>query len=472
MCIAEKYRMFIYSLLLLFICGTGCEKSGEQTNEVTHEKVNVADTQQKTVLPDSSLKFGEQVGLVVHFDQGETLDHLQNLLDLGVKWVRDSEAWHVVESQPGQYAFPDRFKQRLEFYRKHDIGILYLLIYENPVAYPDNPVDAEAYGRYAAAVARLLKEWGGAFVLEIWNEPHNFYLGPTLGGNWNAAPPSPWVDHYLKMVHNVVKEVKAFDPQIKLLIDEDVWVAHYWFLEHGVPAEIDGAAIHPYVHGPTLGPEISQMSFNEEFNKPFRVIDEDRSFRSIIRLLRKQYEDKLGHTPELWVTEWGYRIGQDVAGGEKVTEEIAAAFLPRVFINSVAAGIRTAMWHVSQDMGDGPWGLFQNNLQKRRTYDAYKVMTKQLGDYKLIRQIAGADQPTAGVQAYLFQGPMGYKVAAWLMEGQQEVLIQTNSSVPLRVIDFLGNTVEFYYSDQGPAAVTLSRGPLYISGVLDDCIIK
>ena len=67
---------------------------------------------------------------------------------------------------------------------------------------------------------------------------------------------------------------------------------------------------------------------------------------------------------------------------------------------------------------------------------------------------------------------MGYKVVVWAIDGQPEVLIRTNSSAPLRIIDYLGNAIEFRYSDQGPAAVTLSRGPLYISGILDDCKIE
>lgn len=54
---------------------------------------------------------------------------------------------------------------------------------------------AQAFGRYAGATARLLRESGVHFVLEIWNEPHNFVLGKQRGGPWHGGPPCPWLDH-------------------------------------------------------------------------------------------------------------------------------------------------------------------------------------------------------------------------------------------------------------------------------------
>src|SRR5690606_22611445 len=98
-------------------------------------------------------------------------------------------------------------------------------------------------------VARELKKAGVRFVLEVWNEPHNFQIRPTVGGEWNGRPPSPWIEHYLKMVRETVERVKEFDQEIKILSDEDMWVLHYWFLEGGLPSALDGFAFHPYVPG-------------------------------------------------------------------------------------------------------------------------------------------------------------------------------------------------------------------------------
>ena len=146
-------------------------------------------------LDTSEILFGDRIGLSVHFNQGETLDHLANLSDLGVKWVRDSPKWSQVESVPGQYAFPDDFKTRLAFYKENDMGISYGMWYGNGNL--EDPYDPVAYGRYAAALVPMLNESGVDYLLELWNEPHNFGLGPHFGGSPVGKPPSPWVGSIL-----------------------------------------------------------------------------------------------------------------------------------------------------------------------------------------------------------------------------------------------------------------------------------
>ena len=244
----------------------------------------------KTEYSDSEILFGDRIGLNVHFNQGETLDHLDTLKELKVKWVRDSAKWGNVESTPGQYTFPEDFNLRLAFYKENDIGICYGMWYGN--GHLEDPYDPKAYGQYAAAVVRMLNESGVDYVLEIWNEPHNFGLGPEFGGNWNAKPPSPWVDRYLAMVHEAVKQAKAVDPEVTLLINEDVWVAHYWFTKHGVPKQLDGFALHPYVHGRSGGPEETSFGQDVGWAKPFIIVDKDRSFASAVRRVRQRYKKR------------------------------------------------------------------------------------------------------------------------------------------------------------------------------------
>ena len=153
---------------------------------------------------DRNRTFGEGIGLCVKFSQGQPLKDLGLLTDLGVRWVRDSEAWVRVERAAGKYEFSPALKERLAFYRQNNIAVVFILAYDNKIAYPPTPddpcrnINPEAFGRYAAAAARLLRESGVRFVLEIWNEPHNFVLGKQLGGPWHGAAPCPWLDHYLK----------------------------------------------------------------------------------------------------------------------------------------------------------------------------------------------------------------------------------------------------------------------------------
>ena len=353
---------------------------------------------------------GEMVGINVKFSQGEPQSALSLLKELKVSWVRDTVHWPRMEPSAGNYvAFPSAFQQRLAFYKENDIGVVFGLWYDNPVAYPNSPdnlhhsIDPQAYGRYAVAIARLLKESGVRFVLEIWNEPHNFVIRKMLGGNWNAKPPSPWVDHYIEMVHQAVKQVKAYDPEIELLGDDDMWVIHYWFLEKGLPSNLDGLAFHPYVNNV---PEIAAVRQDTDWARPFTLVDADGSFKSAVRRLREQCQSKMGRVPELWITEWGFPVGGKLPNGT-ISEDTVAAFLPRAFITAAAAGVRALCWFSSQDSVDGPMGLRSNDGKLRKAFGAFRTMTEQIGDHVLVRQVMGQDHPTSGVQAYLFRGAQG-----------------------------------------------------------------
>ena len=371
--------------------------------------------------------FGEGIGLCVKFDQGQPAEHLELLPQLGARWVRDHTNWSRIEPEPGQYAFPRALRERLAFYRRHGIGVVFCLLYDNKAAYPptdeepNRNIDPEAYGRFAVAAARLLQEAEVEFVLELWNEPHNFVLGRQLGGPWHGGPPSPWLDHYVKMVHEAVRQVKAFDRTVKVLSDEDCTIIHYNMLEAGLPAALDGIAFHPYMSQTVRIPELSKEGRGAAWEGGFTLTDPDHSFRSMVRRLREEATAKLGKTPELWITEIGCPVQEDVT--ENVTfslgsgtEEEVAAILVRAFIGAEAAGVEATTWFSFWDGPDGPMGLMARDGRRRKAYDALQTLSAQLGPYTLRRQVAGFDRPTTGTQAYLFQKGDARKVVAWAIE--------------------------------------------------------
>ena len=423
------------------------------------------------------IKFGETVGLVVHFNQGETLKHLADLKNLGVKWVRDEESWGRVEKKKGQYIWPEKRKKRLKFYKENGIGVIFALTYAaNKNVYPGDPYNPKGFGAYAVAAAKFHKEAGVNVVLEIFNEPHNFGLMKKYGGKWWGSKDCAWIDHYIKMANEAVKQVKAYDPKIKLITDEDVWTCHYWFLAGNLDKRLDGFAIHPYTHhGYTPGPEKAHFGQGSESwmdNGP-TIIDDDRSSRSLMRRVRAEYLEKIGRPMEMYITEWGYPIGgKAYKKGLKITEDLAAAYLPRAYMSGVAAGARAVCWHVSQDMGDGPMGLIRNNQTKRKSYYVLKNMVKQLGDYRMIKQLAGADNSTTGIQAYLFEGDAGYKLIAWNIEGPVKVAFQSGYNCPLRTYDNFGKSIPLRFAKDGPPILSLGKAPIYIEGIGKDCSLE
>lgn len=170
-------------------------------------------------------------------------------------------------------------------------------------------------------------------MLEIGNEPHNSGFAKALGGAWNGRAPSPWVDHYVRMVDAAVRAVKDFDASIRLLTDDDLWVVRYWYLQAGLPRALDGFAVHPYTPGP---PERTAVAHDTDWTRPFRVVDPDRSFGSAVRLLREQARGRLDCTPSIWITEWGWAV--DAGSVAKAVPEptLMATGLPCVAWNTAA----------------------------------------------------------------------------------------------------------------------------------------
>lgn len=421
--------------------------------------------------------FGDMVGLNTKFTQGEPQKDIPLLTELGVKWVRDCVGWHDVERTPGNYEFPQSYRDRLKFYKDNGIGVCYLLAYQNEKAYPDSPdkphnsLDPEAYGRYAVEAAKFLKASGVRFVLEVWNEPHNFTLQKKLGGEWNAKPPSPWVDHYIKLVNETVKQVKAYDPSVRVIDDEDMWISHYWFLEKGLPKELDGFAFHPYA-GASAGPEMAAVGQETGWAKPFTMTDADRSFHSAVRRLREQAVTKMGKTPALWATEWGWAVGDKspfttLTPDGKCTEETVAAYLPRAFITAAASGVETVLWFSSYDSVDGPMGLRKNDGKPRKSFGSFKTMTQQLGHSTLTDHLIGSDHLTSGVQAYLFHATEGDKVVLWDVDGKATFIVTAKDLHPdaIHIIDVQGQPVPIETAKDGRLLLNLSQSPIYVTGL-------
>jgi hypothetical protein len=416
-----------------------------------------------------SAPFRESLCLNMKFSAGQPLSELPMLTELGVRWVRDHAHWRDLEPVAGQYQeFPERMRERLRFYREHDIGVMFWLGYDNHKGYPntpDNPhhsLDAKAFAQYAVHSAKLLREAGVRFKLEIWNEPHNFVMKELLGGSWQGRSPSPWLDHYITMVKETVAAVRALDPSIELFTNEDAWVTHYWYLEKGLPADIDGFAVHPYPQKSPI-PELTPMGEDTEWARPFKTVDADRSFRSAARRLRQQAKQKLGRTPRLWITETGFKLGEETLAG-RMDEQHSAAFLPRVFVLAAAAGIEATCWFSARDAKDGPWGLTDNHSARRRAYATYVAMARELGELTLSSQLSGNARPTKGLQAFVFRAAGVERTVAWNIEGAMDFVLSAKPGDALRVRDAFGVERAPRHGKEGPV-LSIGIEPVYIDGL-------
>ncbi|MDB5326823.1 MAG: hypothetical protein JWM57_2392 [Phycisphaerales bacterium] len=412
--------------------------------------------------------FASRVGVNVKFSQGEPERDLFLLKDLGVRWVRDNVAWPDIEPDAGKYVgFPRAFANRLAFYKSNNIGVVFGLWYNNAVAYPPTPADPAfdrnpaAYGRYAAEVARLLKASGVRFVIELYNEPHNTMK--DLGGKWNGEPPCPWLDQYVAMVNSAVKEVKAVDTTIKLIAGDDMWVLLYRFFEKGLPLELDGLGVHPYVKS---WPEFSATEPDTTWTQPVVTVDADRSLTSAIRRLRVAGCSSLGgHNPAIWITEWGWPIGEPIHD-RPMTEELLAGLIPRAYLTAADAGVEALLWFSLQDSVDGPMGLTANDGKKRLSYTALKTMVDQLGQTTTIQHVEGADHPTSGLQIYRLAGDGVAPVwAMWNIDGDTAVWAIAEPPGKATIIDAIGKDHAVKLLSPKGVLIGVGRSCVYVKGL-------
>ena len=450
-----------------------CKVNNEEMPLRDQPPFGLAVKQDGPMYPEGAL--GNILGVNQHYTQGMSHEYLRLLTELGVKWARDNVSWALIEQTPGVYEFPEAFEKRLRFYEENDIALSFTLFGPNRTAYPDDPYNPEAYGRFAAEVARKLSEdYDLEFILILWNEPNNFGFRQDFGGQWYGAPPSPWVEEYVKVANAGAKAIHAYDPSILTFTNSDVITNHYWFIDKGLAPEIKGFSIHPY--GSKAGhPEIQGYGNNQPWIFPFRVMDDDQSTRSMFLRLRDAYAEELGHTPEMVVTEFGRLIEGVWEPGQapfaENAEHLVAEELPRFFILMASLGVKSAQWFTLADWrSERGHGLVFEDGQRRLTFTAYKTLSLELGHYRLVEQIVGADSPF-GVQAYLFEGSEGYKLAIWDTRGTSKVLITRDSTDPVRIVTHLGEELPVYHEGE-VLEVDIGRGPLYISGVGSGCQVQ
>ena len=428
---------------------------------ITVALVSLAFAGRAAVARDAPRTFRDLVGVNVKFSQGQPQTDLPLLSDLGVRWVRDTVDWPTLEPAAGDFGpFPDAFGERLDFYKAHGIGVVFGLWYDNPAAYPADPTDPAAYGRHAARVARRLEASGTRFVIELYNEPHNTLK--HLGGTWNGAPPAAWLDRYVEMVRAAVRDVKAADPDAKLLAGDDMWVVDYWLLEKGLPRDLDALTIHPYVKS---WPESAAVEQDTTWAKPFTLVDADASFRSGVRRLRERADVKLSRVPAIWITEWGWPLGEEIHY-RPMTEELLAALLPRAYLAAFDGGVETLCWFSLRDSVDGPMGLTDNDGKKRLPYTAMKVMVEQLGGATEIEHAFGETSPTHGPQAYRLTDADGLdKLVVFDIDGDSTAALDGQGAASVTAVDVFGRAVEIARDGDGRPLLKLGRSPLYLSGV-------
>ena len=124
-----------------------------------------------------------------------------------------------------------------------------------------------------------------------------------------------------------------------------------------------------------------------------------------------------------------------------------------------AAGVEVMCWFSAHDAVDGPMGLVRSDGVRRNSYFAFKTMTAELSNYRLVRQVAGLNTPTVGLQAFLFEGPQGRKLVAWSADGTARNLLWPRAASLKPIVSVLGRRLSL---GNTPRRVIIGAAPVYI----------
>ena len=181
-----------------------------------------------------------EVGICAHI-AGDEYPFLEKALDrvaeANLSCVRADFTWSQIEPRPGEWHFEitDRVMDEAE---KRGVGILPILCYDNPKAYPgyawENP---EAWARFVQAV---LRRYGGRLkAVEIWNEENIPFWKPK-------RDPAQYTE-FLRLSYKAAKEVA---PNVRVAMG-GLAGRDYEYLEAmyaaGAADCMDIVCFHPYL---------------------------------------------------------------------------------------------------------------------------------------------------------------------------------------------------------------------------------
>ena len=202
-------------------------------------------------LPPGDVRPCHWVGTQFHYWRHQWGRGDERLLDLaaaaGIGIVRDEPNWAYCEKTPGQYEMSPFHEELVDGLVKRGMKFLCLLTFDNPGAYPDNPLDADAFARWAVWMADHLK--GRCDTFEIFNEPHNFRFwkqyGPVYGCTDRRDP--RWIRHFTDFTRTVDDALAGRG--LRVGVGSEDWPdLLYTMLEQGIARPHNIVTIHPYDH--------------------------------------------------------------------------------------------------------------------------------------------------------------------------------------------------------------------------------
>jgi len=321
--------------------------------------------------------FGMQIKAVTPKD-------LDQIRDLGIKFVRRGFHWEGIEKEKGVYDFSGHDPVMKEI-RERGLRVLGVLAFANRLYGPVRGDEGrEAFAKYAAALVGHFRD--DRVIWEIWNEPNTMTFWGRHGKRGNSEE---YAAEYVSLVKATVPAMRRADPGCTVVAGSVscLWSESYKWIDAcfagGIlRSGIDGWSVHPYSQ---RRPEDYVEAYGrvrdlmEKHGAPrdFPLLNSERGFPS--------------------------RKAEGYAGGDPaMLTEYQAWHMVRQRLVDFSQGLRLTSWYEWKNAREG-FGIFNNDVPNQAAR-ADKVLIDQLRGFRLRRR-----ESTESDQDWVlsFTGPEG-----------------------------------------------------------------
>ncbi len=297
-------------------------------------------------------------------DESSTTEDIENINELGAKFIRKGVYWDRVEQEKGVYDFSwyDRLIRDAE---KNGLQVLAILFGGNEI-YEDDTLGGiqteegrKGFAAFGAALAEHYK--GHNIIWEIWNEPNT-----RTFWNWSGEGNSDnFTEEYTALVEITTAAMLEKDPECFVVAGSvsNFWEpSYYWTnacFEQGIgETGIKGWSVHPYG---VKTPE----EYSEGYNRTREIFD-DNNIPEDFPILNTERGFSLKKQDEGWS-----------GGDESRAKEYQAWHLVRQYMVDIMYDIRMSVWY---EWDAEKFGVI-NGSEKRPSYYACKNMINELTGY-------------------------------------------------------------------------------------------
>lgn len=360
---------------------------------------------------------------------------------MGIGRMNASVPWDLCEPKKGEYVFPKWFDNYVTNLLAH--GIKLHAMTHRPNRLYENPLDPDAFAKYATAYAKHLNEMGVDNV-EIWNEPRGSFMGRY--GKENR------ISKFVEFSRVVRDAIKTELPQMTVSVcAEDMDWDLKPMIAAGIAREGDAISFHPYCHEQPR-PERSYF-----------LCDNGKAIKELA--LAHGGATKFRISEFGWTTYTGKGEYLEIAGHyPRASYAHQAQYLVRNYLIIRQAGVDYACQYRFEDRSrrdytEDNFGFVFEDFTPKPSFCAVAFMARMIGKAEPVAELSD----NLGLyRASLFVRGGRKILACWAVEKDVMWTLPEDFGKVVRSFDMMGNEISPLISKE--RCLRLTERPFYLVG--------